>query len=328
MRFYLIQLTNAAGKVLLPLSLQGIPIGSLLSNGQANPAALNVEFDVPVTVAHTPQGQVMVRIWGLGIEAMGSAFNLNSTATNPIFITVWGGMSKGLPLANPGQQGMLFQGQVNQAFGNWIGLDQTIDLICSASVGTYAAPRNIVLNWKSGTTMASAISATLAAAFPGVALKVNINPNLVLNHDQVGYHFTLTEFAEVVKEFSQKIIGGSYPGVDIVYTGGTMTVTDGTGPTGSISIINFQDLLGQPTWINPGTISVKVVLCGDLNPNDLILLPPSLVTTTQQSMSQYNPKTSFTGIYKINTMRHYGNFRQPDAASWNTTLECIPQLAT
>jgi hypothetical protein len=328
-RFYRIELTNAAGEPLLPASLQSTardrePLSSLTSQGQVNMAALQVEFDIAQAYMHAPQGQAFVRIWGLGIEAQGTAYNLNSQPGKPVNITVYGGMSRGLPLANPNQQGPLLKGMVQQAYGNWEGLNQTVDLICGPSIGSFEEPKNIIFNWKAGTTMASAIAAALTTAFPGVPQTIKISPNLILDHDQVGYHYSLTEFAETVKEFSQAIIGGSYQGVGIVYNGSTLVVSDGTQPLPAKAIA-FQDLLGQPTWIKPRIISVKVVLRGDLNVDDVITLPPSLVTTTQQAMSQYqDKKTTFTGTYQITSIHHWGNSRQPSADAWNTTFEATP----
>lgn len=329
MRFYRIELTNAAGDPLLPASLQSTardrePLSSLTSQGQPNLAALQVEFDIAQAYMHAPQGQAFVRIWGLGIEAQGTAYNLNSQPDKPVNITVYGGMSKGLPLANPAQRGKLLVGMVQQAYGNWEGLNQTVDLICGPSIGSFDEPKNIIFNWIAGTTMASAIASTLAVAFPGIPQTIRISPNLILNHDQVGYHYSLTEFAEVVYQFSQSIIGGNYAGVGIVYNGSTIVVSDGTQPLPAKAIA-FQDLLGQPTWIKPRIISVKVVLRGDLNVDDVITLPPSLVTTTQQAMSQYqNKQTTFTGKYLITNIHHWGNSRQPSADAWATVFEATP----
>lgn len=318
MRYYKIDITDpATGNPILPKSLQGLGITSLLANGVTNPGALQVELDIPIAFAATPAGQALVRIWGLGLAAAGNAFNLNN-----MNITVSGGMAKGLPLANPAQQGILMQGTIQQAFGNWVGLDQTIDLIVGPQIGTHENPKNISFGWVAQTTMASAIASTLSVAFPGVPQNINISPNLILNHDQVGYYYSLEEFAAVVKAFSQKIIGGSYPGVDIAYDGTSLTVADGTvQPTAKP--INFQDMIGQPTWIDFSTIQVKLIMRGDLHIWDIVTLPPSLVTSSQQAFTQFQDKTTFTGNYYITKVHHFGNSRQPDAASWNTTLNLI-----
>jgi len=82
-------------------------------------------------------------------------------------------------------------------------------------------------------------------------------------------------------------------------------------------------MIGQPTWIDYNTIQVKLVMRGDLNVSDVITLPPSLATATQQSFLNFQDKSSFTGNFQINEVEHFGNFRQPDAASWNTTVTAV-----
>jgi hypothetical protein len=68
---------------------------------------------------------------------------------------------------------------------------------------------------------------------------------------------------------------------------------------------------------------------GDINLGDMVSLPQSLVTTTAQAMTNLsgtqNPSNSltFSGNYLVTDIHHYGNFRQPDAASWNTTLNMV-----
>jgi len=55
-------------------------------------------------------------------------------------------------------------------------------------------------------------------------------------------------------------------------------------------------------------------------------MPMTLATTTAPSMigSPTKVKSSFTGSFKIQVVRHVGNFRQPDASSWVTTFNAYP----
>ena len=109
----------------------------------------------------------------------------------------------------------------------------------------------------------------------------------------------------------------------IAFDGVTMVVTDGTAPPAAKKIA-FQDMLGQPTWLAFNLIQVKLVMRGDLNLGDQVTLPPSLATTTQQALLRYRDKTTFSGNYQIQAIHHYGNFRQADAMSWNTTVDLFP----
>ena len=302
-------------------------LSSLLPNGNVNVAALNIEMDVPVAAYHTPAGQGFLRIWGLGLADIGSAFDLNN-----MNIEIYGGMSAGLPLANPNQARLLVKGQIFQAFGNWIGVEQTVDIIFFPGSGTFEKPINLVLNWAAGTTLQSALQTTLSNGIPNAAISMSISPRLTQNHDEVGVYGSVTQLASFLNPLTKRVITDqSYPGVQMSYDGATITVWDATvqKPTKQIA---FTDLIGQPTWIAPGIIQAKLVLRGDLELFDNVQLPPSLVGNTASALSSLsgNPanNTTFSGVYTILELHHYGNFRQPDAASWSTVINMTKQIAT
>lgn len=289
---------------------------SLLDNGRPNPGALNVLLDVPAFFYAAPDGQASVQIWGIGLDQISQAANLNGHAC-----AIYAGMSKGLPLANPKQAGLVVRGTINQAFGNWIGTEQTLDLILTPSVGAPGNPKNIVLNWKKGTPLSSALSSTLSTAFPGFKLSVAIDPKLVLSNDEVGFYSSLQEFAAYVKSVSMNIVKGAYRGVDILVSESTIVVTDASVQTAP-TLLAFQDLIGQPTWLSPATISFKTVMRADVVVGNFVKLPPALATQTSAGASRFvNAKLTFQGTFLITSVRHVGNFRQADAASWVTVFE-------
>lgn len=314
MRYYKIVITDpATGAVRRTWT-------SLQDNGNFNPGALNIELDIPVTAYAVPMGAAYVRIWGISLQDIGRAANFNGAN-----IAVYGGMSKGLPLANPNQAGLLVKGSIQQAFGNWVSTDMTLDLILQPRTGTIEAPLNIVLNWKAGTPLASALASTFSVAFPQLAQNINISPSLVLSHDAPGYYQTLPQLAQFVNEITRAIIGGSYPGVGIAIDDNTIYVFDGTQSVNGTSptkpkTINFVDLIGQPTWIDLLTIQAKCVMRADIAVGDYVKMPPSLATTSPQSFSQYRQSSVFQGVFMANLIRHVGNFRQADANSWVTVI--------
>ena len=101
-----------------------------------------------------------------------------------------------------------------------------------------------------------------------------------------------------------------------------MTVHDGTNKP-SPKMIQFTDLVGQPTWIAPLTIQVKVVMRGDLAVNDIIMLPPTQVVTTAAAQSGIQGPLTFSGSFQIASLRHVGNFRAPDGAAWVTIIDAL-----
>lgn len=305
----------------MPASLGGQAISSLNPDGSNNPGALLVELDLPMANLFDPDNNAWVRIWGLGIAAIGNAFNLNDAN-----ISIAVGMSKGLPLANPAQQGVVVKGSIFQAFGNWQGTDQTIDLNIVANGAAPMQGNAFVFNWTAGTPLRVAIAQMLSIALPTMKQSISINPALVLAANETGYYTSLPQFAQYINARTQPIIGGTYSGVQMTSDGTTVRVWDNAvAPTNAPTAINFQDLLGQPTWIEPLTISVKLVMRGDIRLGDVITLPQSLVTQTQASQLRLIDKTTFSGNYLVTQIHHYGNSRQPDAASWNTTIQATPQ---
>jgi hypothetical protein len=328
MRYYSLELTDGTtGAPVLPSSLGGQGITSLLPNGQVNPAALTVEFDIPFANFATPMQNAFVRVWGLGLRDIGSAFNLTPIGKPPVNVTFSAGMSKGLPLANPGQQGVLLRGAILQAWGNWIGTDQTLDFTFQPSSGSTTAPLNFSFSWVAGTPLSAAIAQTLLVAMPSQRQVIAISNNLILPNSEYGIYKSAQQFAAFINGITKPIIGGSYPGVMISSDGTTVTVWDGTVmPAGTVvKAIAFQDMIGQPTWLDPLTISVKLVLRGDLSIGSVISMPQSLATQTQQSYLRFQDKSLFTGNYLVTQIEHFGNSRQPDAASWNTTVQAVLQ---
>lgn len=319
----------------MPQGFEGLLGGATYTsyvNNQTLGAAWNVEFDVPVIGAGTPEGGAIVRVWGISLAEIGQANDLNRKN-----ITVEAGMQRGLPLATPSQSGVIFQGYIFQAFGNWIGTDMTLDLVIfpgSASgttpggTGTLANPKNLVLNWQTGTTLATALASTLSTAFPGVPQSINIDPKLVRPNVEAAYFSTLEQLAKYCADISKDIIRTEdYLGVDIALVAGRLIVSDGTESAGAAEPkqIRIQDLIGQPTWIESPKISIKTVMRADLGLFDKILLPPTLVQNTPQANSWLvNQRTSFKGGFRITSMRHIGNFRQASADSWVTVIEAVP----
>lgn len=310
-------------------------------NGQTLPGAWDVELDIPVISADTPQGGAFFRVWGVSLAEINQANNLNG-----FNIVIAAGMQKGLPLANPSQARVICTGYVLQALGNWIGTDMTLDLViypgqASSStpggIGTLRDPKNIVLNWQGGTPLSEALQATLSAAYPGTKMNINISPQLALPAGSSspwspGYYPTFQQLAQGVRQLSTTIVKTTgYRGVSMWFgPDGTLNVSDGTqqsggGTASTTKMINFTDLIGQPTWLEAPTIQVKTVMRGDINVLDTVMLPPTQVTNTQQSASYIvNQKAAFQGAFTVTSVRHVGRYRQPPANSWASIFDMVP----
>ena len=250
MRYYEITLTDAAsGQVYQPSKTSGGFVKSKqgstftsFANNQNIPGAINVEFDMPVVTFNTPQGNGLIRVWGVGLEMIGQAADLNGAK-----FTLSAGMKKGLPLANPQQSGIIVQGQVFQAFGNWQGINQTLDLIIQAS--DLSPPNGISFSWDTDTDFKTALSAALSQAFPDYSQDIKVSDSLkpTFGQDQNGTYPSLATFAGYLLENTQKagqsVYGDKYPGVQMTVVGNTIRVFDGTQPPKAIQLA-FQDLIG------------------------------------------------------------------------------------
>lgn len=332
MRYYKIIITDPDGNLVTkPSSVPGSGATyTSYANNQSIPGALQVELDVPLKAYATPMKGAMIRIWGISLEEISSASQWNPTVEGgdlrAFGIEIHGGMQRGLPLANPMQAGVIVRGSIFQAFGNWVGTDMTLDIILSPDLGTNALPKNISFDWRANTLLSTAIDTTLKNAFPNIDRNINISDKLVRNYNSPGFYNTLEQFSSYIKEMSASIIGGNYSGVDIFLNNGTFEVEDQTVEK-LPKKVQFQDLIGQPTWIEGLTMQFKCVMRSDISIGDLVQMPPAVIlTTAAASSSLINLKSAFEGLFYINEIRHVGNFRQPDAASWITTFNGAPQV--
>jgi hypothetical protein len=298
-------------------------------NGKTDPGALNIEFDFPVYGYDQPQGQALIRVWGIGLGMIGQAANLNGQN----FI-LRAGMQKGLPLANPLQAGIIAQGSIFQCFGNWSGVNQSLDLIIYPGA---AGPQDIAFVWPPGVPLNVSLRAALSQIKPAYALNVdNISPNLRQLSLEAGHYDSLQTFADHVQQISEKIgkpiYGADYDGVKLTIVGSTIYASDGTG-TARIVPIEFRDMIGQPTWLEPAKVSFKCVLRSDINVTDLIKFPAEIqlpyaltsvgAVTGSATGVPASTKSAFQGTFEVTEMHHFANLRQPDAESWNTSFVAV-----
>ncbi len=298
-------------------------------NGSYDPEALDVNFDAQVTPGHTPGGGTVVSVAGVSQHDLFQAKNFAGSA-----FALYAGMSGGLPLsANQPAPGLLFRGSVFGAFGNWQGTEQTLDLLIIPSTYTQENPGNIVLNWKPGQSFSDAIIQTLTVAYPGADLKVSVAAGLVNTTGSavLNINSTFNGLAHFVNRHTDGLLGPNYPGVSLYHTGSKIIIADHTQPAEKTIALKFNDLIGQPTWLEPPTLTINTMLRADIEINDYITLPagdiagPGSVTTlaTQHAASLRNTLT-FNGSFVVTAIRHVGEFRGTDAGDWLSVIQAVP----
>lgn len=301
------------------------------AKGIATPGALQVEFDIPVLTAENPVGDAYVRIWGIDLNIVNNASKLNFAN-----ITIMAGMMPGLPMANlqanayPKRNGIIFQGSIWQSYGNWQGNEQTLDLVITTQLvarptDTPKIGKNLVFVCEAGQSFSDAIDKSLKAA--GIGSKIAVNKNLTPAEQIIFRADSIPSFARQLNEQSKRVMN------DPAYYGAVMSKSLDGYEVGDMSDfqdrsalqIDFTDLVGQPTWLDFMTIQLKCVMRSDLKTQDKIKLPKANSIIGSKAFSNLKDDIAYTGYGFVQKIRHVGSSRQPDANSWVSIVDVIPE---
>jgi len=324
MRYYDISITDTSGKV---ISIDGFDmLFTSFKNGRTIPSALNIEMDIPIVTEDVPAGNAYIKIWGVDLSLINKASNLNFQS-----ITIRGGMQKGLPLAtqqanySPIRNGIILQGTILQALGNWQGNEQTLDLIIMTRLVKDPAitkPTPIVIECKTGASLQDAISTALNNA--GINSVVKCDPRLVPSAPGLySIYPDINLFAQDMLTHSKRILNDqNYLGLKFAKIDDGYYGTDNTQPADTPIKIEFNDLIGQPTWLNYNEVQLKCVMRSDIKVANIVTMPKSNIIQGKF----FAPKNEifYTGDAFVSSVRHIGNFRQPDANSWVSVINVIP----
>jgi hypothetical protein len=179
--------------------------------------------------------------------------------------------------------------------------------------------------------LSDAIQQTLSTAFSsGGGANVAISDGLKLNYQDAGMYQNMEQYAGYIQKLSQSIMGiKNYPGVMMRSKGQGMNVFDGSKP-GAIGrgVIEYLDLIGQPTWLDIATIQVKCILRGDITGGMEVTLPESIATISPNAVLPFaaSPQrflSSLPGTGLVINVLHIGDFRNPDGVGWSTTYDIL-----
>ena len=316
MRYYEIALSPKGGGA-------ATKVWTSYPNGSNDPGALNVEIDVLSSYFGIPAGDVgssTITIEGISLEDLQQAKNFAYQT-----ITLKGGMKAGLPLAQPQQAGLLLQGQVWESFANWVGTEMNLTFVVVPGDYSISRPGNIVLNWQKGQSLADALATTFSIAYPTYTVAMDIGSQYVTDHQVLAYYPTIQALAKFIKATTKTT---SFSGVDVgIINGNTIIVSDGSQPSKAVQL-QFIDFVGQPKWVGVDTMQFVTVMRHDIQVNSRVLMPkglqdaPGIVQTGAASYpSQLHYKTSFQGLFLVQSVRHIGNFRDPNGQSWVSVFQ-------
>ena len=299
-----------------------------------NSGALRVDLDIYQSPFHQPTQSGALKIYGVDFFDLSQATNLNPdySQTPPTLasIQISVGMSTGLPFANASQKGLIINGSILQAFGNWQGNLVTLDLIVTSATFNPNINVNLSWNWaKQYQTMENAIRTTLGNAYPTIPIaspEGSLNPNLVSTELQAGKYDGLYQFSDYVNKQSQQIINQpDYFGVFISPSPLGFVLADGTVPPEKTTVINYTDIIGNLTWIDLYTIQAKLVMRSDLNIGDNITFPLTspVVNVAASTYPQLRNNISFQGTFNIQQIHHLGSSRQASGNDWVTVVNAV-----
>jgi hypothetical protein len=239
----------------------------------------------------------------------------------------------GLPVVVPRDIG----GSILSDIGSWgaavLNIGGTINsFLGGGQQNPLEAPLNLIHNLQKNVQLKSAVQETLSRVFPNAKLNILISSALKLGYQDAGIYQSLPQYVGYLNKLSQSILGPkNYLGIHVSSFSNTLNVWDGTTAI-SKSEIDYLDLIGHPTWIDPNTISVKVVLRANLNVGSQATIPQTLMNVTSDAIIPYTPtqKTNlpFSGTFTVTKVLHIGDYRNPDGANWCTNYEMVSVGAT
>lgn len=313
MRFYSITIKNQdTGAIKLRYS-------SLNANGSNNLKALRVVFDIPFYNAAKPAGSAFIRIYGIPFNQLNQASDFINNE-----IEIYGGMSSGLPLANPNQRGIILKGSIWQAFGNWQGTEIVLDLVVQPFNYPINTALNLNVNWKKGDSLTTAVTKALRTAYPSQSVIINgsFDPRLIATSDQNGLYYTVEQLASTVDGISRGIINDiNYLGAQITKTNNGFYLYDNSTAYSPKPLL-FTDFIGNATYVDYQQINFKTVLRGDLTVGDVITMPAkSNIANSRNSFTQFRDNISFQNNFRISQIRHVCDSRQTTADGWCTVID-------
>lgn len=330
MRYYRLEIINPkTGKP--PVCQNGDPIGPFDTTRMLG-CGLHVEFDFEVTGLDVVRSGTMLAIYGLPIDMLKQSVNLAGC-----LVRMKAGFVPGLPLANKDQQGEIIYGEVYLAYANWIGTNQTLNLVINPTVRKTddGKPFFIKGDGRTGEKVGDVISRALQKAFPNKLIDCTVSDSLVLPEPWNGTYEDIGSLAMVLRSASIAMMRDEkYSGIAISILSDRIRIYDNVSAKwGEPKTIHAHELIGQPTWIAPFTVSFKCPLRGDIRCGDVVKLPEGLYSgaasivmanTTAPSVISKN-STTFTGKFLVKSVRHIGAYLTADGDAWVTVFEAYAE---
>ncbi|EOC9629730.1 hypothetical protein [Enterobacter ludwigii] len=327
MRYYNLEIIDKTGNT--PLDSAGNPIGPF-DTSKTPGAGLQLQFDALITGYDVVSSGTSLALYGVPITMLRERTQL---AGCMVYLTA--GFSGGLPMENASQCGLIISGQIYNPYANWQGTQQSLNLIVNPSplLNERGQTASITLNGKMGDKLSDVLRTGLSTAFPGFTIDITISDKLVWTENAPAVYTRLSQLATVVRSHSFFTMNQEdYTGVQIVLRGKVIRIFDNFSvKSGGIQILP-EELIGQPTWIGPFSISFKCPMRAELHCGDIVQLPEDvtsgpgslLAVSNERTLSAYRNQVNFSGKFLITSERFVGDYLNPDSSNaWVTIFEAV-----
>lgn len=279
------------------IDIDGVTVESSIGN----PYALQVRFDFAMNATFSALLHE-VEIHNILPRYLSQESNLVGKT-----IQFWAGMQHGLPLAKPDQYGLIFSGTIQRAIKIIQGSESKMILYVRSTNTGDAGP---VFEVKKGQDVVAAIKSAMSQL-----------PNVkTVFDDQLGAFPAESDDKAALTNLSDlAVICDKYDITMYPYAGGIRFIDSTLGDTSVLEkTIDAEDLIGEPVAINTQEINIQVTLRGDIVAFQKVKLPkirinPITGITEISAISE-------TGVYRVNELRHCGDYRNPSAEAWVTQL--------
>lgn len=328
MRYYRLEITDKDGKP--AVDSNGYQIGPF-DTSETPGRGLHIEFDALIAGYDVISSGTMIAVYGLPLSMLSQSVQLSGYQLN-----LYAGFTSGLPLANAEQAGLIISGQIYNPYANWVGTHQSLNLIVNPSplLNDKGQAFSITLDGKKGEQLSDVLQRALTTAYPAFVVEISISENLVLPEDAPAVYSRMGQLATMLRNFSKSMINSDdYAGIQVVMQSGKIIVFDNITPSKNGDIqIQPQELIGQPTWIGPVSVSFKCPLRSDLRCGDYVELPQNIISgitsilsvNTDNSYAMLRNDVNFSGKFLIISVRHVGQYLSPDSSNaWVTIYEAV-----
>ncbi|QBY43969.1 hypothetical protein QE197_10880 [Arsenophonus nasoniae] len=332
MRYYRLTILKDGKSIPVNVGGQNVTIGPF-DTSKTPSYGLHIEFDILIQGWNTVTSGTVITIFGLPVEVLNQSINFEGCQ-----VTLEGGFQAGLPLSNPKQNGVILQGKVYTAYANWLGTNQCLMLSVTPQqfdqvLGSFPI-KPITITGKLNDKLSDVLNNALKNAYPDYKIEITISDELVLTEDIDGvYPGGLSQLAGQMRSYSRGLYqNAAYDGVRTTIQDSKIKLWDNAYIPQKIQTISikFEELIGQPTWVEVNTISFKCPMRADIRVGDYIQLSKNPYTSQGRvffggSSQVYNyarEKINFSGYFQIRSVRHIGQYLNADANNaWVTIYE-------